>query len=76
MTVDVTGSRPRAISPNTATALDEYRRFRHVVRNVYAFELDPRRIEQLTIGLRPAFSQASAELEALADFLDGMAQEG
>jgi hypothetical protein len=76
MTVEVTGARPRVISPDTATALDEYRRFRHVVRNVYAFELDPQRIEQLTIDLRLAFAQASTELEGFATFLEGLAREG
>jgi hypothetical protein len=76
MTVEVTGARPRVISPDTATALDEYRRFRHVVRNVYAFDLDPERIGQLTGGLRPAFVRASGELEAFAVFLEGLAREG
>ena len=76
MTVEVTGVRPRVLSPDTATALDEYRRFRHVVRNVYAFELDPTRVEQLTIDLKPAFVRASGELEAFAAFLEGLAREG
>jgi hypothetical protein len=76
MTVEVPGVRPQGISAETATVLDEYRRFRHVVRNVYAFELDPERIEQLATGLRPAFMQASGELEAFATFLEGLAQEG
>lgn len=75
MTVEVTGARPRVILPDTAIALDEYRRFRHVVRNVYAFELDPKRIEQLTTGLRPTFDRASAELGGFASFLEGLAQE-
>jgi len=75
MTVEVSGLRPRVLSAATATALDEYRRFRHVVRNVYAFELDPVRVEQLTIGLRPAFTQARDELEAFAAVLRDLANE-
>ncbi len=39
MAVDVPGLRPAVLSPGTLRALDEYLRFRHVVRNVYAFEL-------------------------------------
>ena len=41
MTVEVPGLRPQVLSGTTTTALDEYRRFRHVVRNLYAFALDP-----------------------------------
>ena len=76
MTVEVAGARPPVISPDTATALDEYRRFRHVVRNVYAFELDPDRIGELVTDLKPAFERARSELEAFAVFLDGLAREG
>jgi hypothetical protein len=76
MTVEVIGIRPQVLSVDTATALDEYRRFRHVVRNVYAFELDLERIEQLAVNLRPAFARASRELAAFAAFLEGLAQEG
>ena len=45
------------------------------LRNVYAFELDPERIGELTDGLRPAFARASAELEAFAVFLEGLGRE-
>ena len=34
-------SRPAVISTETGTRLDEYRRFRHVVRNVYTHSFDP-----------------------------------
>lgn len=76
MTVDIPGLRPPVLSGTTISALDEYRRFRHVVRNVYAFALDPVRIERLTADLRPAFAQTAAELEVFASFLESLAQEG
>jgi hypothetical protein len=63
------------MSRETIAALDEYRRFRHVVRNVSTFEFDPMRIEQLVVKLRPAFLRARAELEAFAVFLEGLAEE-
>jgi hypothetical protein len=75
MTVDVPGVRPPVLSQGTAAALDEYRRFRHVVRNVYAFELDPTRIEALTTSLRQVFTQASMELQAFADILVRLSSE-
>lgn len=74
MTVNVPGLRPPVMSVATVTSLDEYRRFRHVVRNVYAFTLDPVRIEQLTAALRPAFAQAATELQAFVAFLESIAE--
>lgn len=41
------GIRPAVISDETLDFLDEYRRFRHVVRNIYAFQFDPVRLERL-----------------------------
>ena len=51
MTIDLTGIRPPMISVETANRLDEYRRFRHVVRNVYAEYLEPERIGKLVDNL-------------------------
>ncbi|MBC7075236.1 MAG: hypothetical protein H5T98_04045 [Syntrophomonadaceae bacterium] len=62
--------RPLVLSPNTVTGLDEYLRFRHVVRNVYAFKFDVERIERLIRQLRPLFNQVRIELLAFADFLE------
>jgi hypothetical protein len=54
--------------------LDEYLRFRHVVRNIYAFEFDPDRIERLVQRLRPSFQQVERELLAFADFLERLVE--
>jgi hypothetical protein len=75
MTIDVSGLRRHVLSQSAAVALDRYRRFRHVVRNVYAFELDPESVQQLTANLRAVFVLASAELRAFADFLDAVAAD-
>lgn len=40
MGVALPGVRPPILSADTVRALDEYLRFRHVVRNIYAFELE------------------------------------
>lgn len=76
MTLDVSGLRPQVISAETAAAIDEYRRFRHVVRNVYAFNLDAERVDRLAQSLAPAFGRASGDLLAFAVFLEGLADEG
>ena len=40
MCVDVPNIRPTVLTRDTCDALDEFMSFRHVVRNVYAFQLD------------------------------------
>lgn len=62
--------RPPVLSTETRTRLDRYRGFRHVVRNLYTFELDPQQIRTLVEGLQPAMEQVSRELAAFAQFLE------
>ena len=76
MVIGIPGLRPHVISAETAAVVDEYRRFRHVVRNVYAFELDPERVERLGDAVGPAFERISGELLAFAAFVEGLADEG
>ncbi|NJN66616.1 MAG: hypothetical protein HC884_07810 [Chloroflexaceae bacterium] len=63
------------MSTETCARLDRYRGFRHVVRNLYAFELDPQQIQTLVEGLQPAMEQVSQELAAFAQFLERTAGE-
>lgn len=67
---DVSGYRPAVISPATHAMLDEYRRFRHLVRNVYTVNLHPDRLEKLVEQLPLLWEQIEPELNAFADFLD------
>lgn len=73
LTLELKNIRPAVLSAQTAKALDEYLRFRHVVRNIYTFELDPHRVERLVKNLRLTFTQAQTELLAFADFLEKLA---
>ena len=68
--------RPAVISDETRWILDEYRGFRHVVRNVYTFRFDPAKVQSLVEGAPVAYSQLRAELLAFADFLDQRAGAG
>lgn len=70
MTNEVTSVRPAVISHRTYSQLDEYRGFRHVVRNVYTFKFDPVKLEKLVMNAPPLFGQVRAELLAFADFLE------
>lgn len=65
--------RPAVFSKETIKRLDEYLRFRHVVRHVYAFEFDPQRIRPLAEALASDFAQIEDELAVFIDFLEGLA---
>ncbi|MBI5442516.1 MAG: hypothetical protein HY900_15035 [Deltaproteobacteria bacterium] len=62
--------RPKVISGETAARLQEYLSFRHVVRNIYAFEFDADRVERLVRGLAPTFEAIREELTAFAGVLE------
>lgn len=72
MAGEIEGVRPAVISHETRTCLDEYRGLRHVVRNVYAFNLRSARLHELTSGLNDCFGNVQKELLALAAFLESI----
>lgn len=67
--------RPAMISADVAASLDEYRRFRHLVRNIYATNLVPSKMQGLLERLRPLWEMLRAELIAFAAFLEQIAPE-
>lgn len=75
MGLGLSDRRPAVLSPDSLRGLDEYLRFRHVVRNIYAFEFDPERIERLVQRLRPSFERVKKELLVFAKFLEELARD-
>jgi hypothetical protein len=75
MGADVSELRPPVLSTKMVQALDEYMRFRHVVRNIYAFQFDPERIERLVNHMRPTFARAQDELFIFAKFLEQVGKD-
>ncbi len=69
MAGEVPGVRPAVISDWVREALDEFRRFRHVVHHVYTFSVDPLRVARLVERLEEVWPRARAELEALGAYL-------
>jgi hypothetical protein len=69
-----TDIRPAVISEQHSQKLDEYRRFRHLVRNMYTNRLQPDKIEGLVRSLPDLWVGVKAELLAFADFLDYLDQ--
>ena len=70
MTAEQPGLRPAVISAAVYQRLDQYRGFRHVVRNVYTFHFDPAKIEKLILEAPELLAPLKAELLAFADFLE------
>lgn len=70
MMTEVPRVRPAVISTETGMKLDEYRRFRHVVRNVYTYNLDPVKVGKLVSSAPEHFARIKAELLAFATFLE------
>jgi hypothetical protein len=66
---DMPDLRPPVLSTEVTNALDEFRRFRHVVRNIYAFQFDPEQIERLVRQMSVTFAQIQTELLVFTSFL-------
>ena len=70
MSLEIPKLRPVILSQENVNMLGEYLAFRHVVRNVYAFQFDPVRVERLVNGLPSVISKLKADLESFASFLE------
>jgi hypothetical protein len=70
MTVELGELRPAVIKIETRRCLDEYRGFRHIVRNVYAFNLRPARLGELVSDAPECLANLATDLLAFADFLE------
>jgi len=75
MAKDMTDVRPAVIDQDSALTLDEFRRFRHLVRNVYTINLVPGKIAGLMLALPLLWPKLRAELLAFAEFLEELATE-
>lgn len=67
--------RPAVISPSTAQKLQEYLGFRHIVRNLYGFELDPERIDRLVANQEPIWKQFAQEVRSFINWLQNLSEE-
>ena len=74
MAEDRPALRPAVIGQDSLIALDEFRRFRHLVRNVYTTNLVPSKMAGLVAHLPKTWNQVRAELTAFADYLEELDQ--
>ena len=75
MAQDFPESRPAVISRENAVILDEFRRFRHLVRNVYTINLAPAKMDGLLQILPSFWPKLRAELLAFASYLEALGGE-
>lgn len=68
MTLNIPNVRPAVISSELRKKLDEYLRFRHVIRYIYAFEIDSVRLQKLVDSFDETFQQFSQEITEFLKF--------
>ena len=67
-------ARRRAVRERTQQSLQEYLRFRHLVRNLYADELRPEPIALLIRDLPAVWEALAADLQGFRAWLSRVAQ--
>ncbi len=66
--------RPPVIQPATRARLEEYVRFRHIVRNLYTWDFAPDRISELVQHLQPTLVDLQADFDRFGKFLTSAGQ--
>lgn len=69
MAVNVLDIRPAILNGPTLKALNELCAFRHVIRNIYSFDLIPEKVETLATDLPDVYRLLSADLKEFTQFL-------
>ena len=64
-----TGQRPAVFTADTIDALHELLRFRHLVRHLYAYELQPEPVERLRLAAAALWPAVRADLEGFRHWL-------
>ena len=62
MASEIAAIRPALLSPETKTTLDEFRKFRHLARTIYSFQLNPEKIKPLISSLSKAHKAFQRDL--------------
>lgn len=69
MAANVLDIRPAVLNGPTLKALNELCAFRHVVRNIYSFDLVPEKVETLAANLPEVYALLSTDLDEFTQFL-------
>lgn len=68
MTVDIPKIRPAVMDGDLRSKLDDYRAFRHIVRNVYAHNFLPEKMKPLVDNLDDVYSKTEEKLKKFLHF--------
>lgn len=75
MSNEISGIRPAIITAQTRYCLDEYRQFRHVVRNVYTLNFRLSSIKSLVSNLRTCLNLVTQDLKNFVQFLQQLVND-
>ncbi|MFW5795286.1 MAG: hypothetical protein ACOCV1_07385 [Bacillota bacterium] len=75
MSVSIKNVRPKVISKESREKLEEFRGFRHIVRNVYSYQFSGDKIKKLLNKLDDFNAQLIDEIENFIKFLEKVANE-
>lgn len=76
MTLDLPGVRPPVLSRESARKLNEFLRFRHRYRNMYAYDLEWKPVRKLVEAVPTVWTHVERDLEEFLEFLDAAAEAG
>lgn len=74
MSLELPGLRPAVIRTTVRDDLDDYRSFRHRIRHVYTYHIDPAKVAALVDHLPDVWAVVKEDLEHFLTFLDAVAQ--
>lgn len=74
MSFEIPEIRPMVISKETKQELGEFLAFRHLVRAIYTFEINPKRLERLVTLLQETFDHLKEDLGQFLLFLNKMGE--
>jgi hypothetical protein len=72
LSAEFPGIRPIVLNHSSRVCLNEYRGLRHVIRNVYTFNLRPSRLKDLVMMLPSCHNALVQDLETFCSFLEAL----
>jgi len=72
MGTEIPEVRPAVLTPGLASKLTDYLRFRHLVRNIYGFELEERKMAPLVGGIPSLRSDLETEIGEFLVYLESL----
>jgi len=72
MSLEIENIRPAVISKSTLRMLEDFLAFRHVIRNIYGFEIDTERLQSLINNVQGAYRMFKKDIDKFIVFLRKM----